>query len=143
MPEGMTEDEAVQSLAQAGLLDDQTSDYGMADEDMRKLFDLVERDVIAWRPQPGDKVGGYLRDLTDSEEGEYGTYPIITIETPNGRMVAIHCFHRTLRKAIETKLRRGTLKNGDRIAIMYVGLGEKKGTRDAPNLYRVVVGRPQ
>jgi hypothetical protein len=126
-----------------GLVKEQDLEYGTASDSLKKLFDNVIKDVHSWRPEPGDVIGGMLIDISDSTEGEFGSYVILTIETPSGRLVSVHCFHTVLRREIERKLERGTLRVGDEIAIMYVGEGEAQGSRSAANLYRVVVNRPQ
>jgi hypothetical protein len=118
-------------------------DVTASSESLSKLLDMVDKDVIAWRPEVGDVVAGTLRDISDSSENEFGSYVILMIETPTGKLVNVHCFHTVLRRDIERRLQRGTLKTGDEIAIKYIGTAEKseKG-KNAPELYRVVVNRP-
>jgi hypothetical protein len=147
MTTGMSEEEAVQSLQEHGLfgsnIADGTDEYANADEGMQKLLELVQKDVIAWRPEAGDVVGGVLRDVSESSEGDFGSYIILLIETPTGKLVQVHCFHTVLRRDIERRLQRGTLRTGDQIAIMYVGEADRAGKgKSAANLYRVVVNRP-
>ena len=96
-------------------------DKEQASEELLNLLTQVERDVEAWRPEPGDSVYGTFRDIDDSSEGDFGSYPILTIETPSGRLVSVHAFHTVLRRNIERKLNRGILKIGDEIAIQYRG----------------------
>lgn len=143
---GMSESEALDSLERAGLSSSEDSYvYANATESLRKLLTQVERDVIPWRPEPGDKVGGILVDIADSAEGEYGSYIILTIERPDARLVAVHCFHTVLRKDIEKRLQRGTLRMKDEIVIVYLGEASTSGPsgRSAANLYRVGVNRPE
>lgn len=118
-------------------------DSESASESLQKLLEMVDKDVIAWRPEAGDMVAGTLRDISDSSENEFGSYVILMIETPTGKLVNVHCFHTVLRRDIERRLQRGTLKTGDEIAIKYIGKAEKadKG-KSAAELYRVVVNRP-
>jgi len=118
-------------------------DVTQASEGLSKLLDMVDKDVIAWRPEAGDVVAGTLRDVSDSSENEFGSYVILMIETPTGKLVNVHCFHTVLRRDIERRLQRGTLKTGDEIAIKYIGTADKseKG-KNAAELYRVVVNRP-
>lgn len=119
-------------------------DYQNATEGMRNLLDQVERDVTGWRPEPGDKVWGIVRDITDSDEGDFGTHPILVIETPTGTLVGVHCFHRVLRNDVERKIARGTLVIGTEIAIQYRGIvGEGKGGKNPPEMYRVAVRNPE
>lgn len=118
-------------------------DESQATESLQTLLNRVERQAVGWRPSPGDKVGGILRDIEDSESGEFGSYPILIIETPSGRLVSVHGFHTVLRNLIERKYKRGTLRPGDEVAILYRGQeGEKTGTRDVPHMYNMVVNRP-
>lgn len=142
MTTGMSEEEAVQSLNEH-LLGDNSTEYGNAPESLQKLLDLVQKDVVAWRPEPQDYVGGILRDISESSEGDFGSYIILLIETPSGTLVQVHCFHTVLRRDIERRLQRGTLKTGDEIAILYVGeAAQAQKGKNAANLYRVVVNRP-
>jgi hypothetical protein len=139
----MSEEEAIEALQETlgGTID--AAEYGDAPESLQKLLDLVQKDVIAWRPDPGDYVAGTLRDVSESSEGDFGSYIILLIETPTGKLVQVHCFHTVLRRDIERRLQRGTLKTGDEIAIMYIGEADKAGKgKSAANLYRVVVNRP-
>jgi hypothetical protein len=135
----MSEEEAVESVQNA---------FGFKDsfgtpESIAKLIDLVKKEVVAWRPEAGDFVAGTLRDLSESAEGEFGSYLILLIETPPGALIQVHCFHTVLRRDIERRLSRGTLKVGDEIAIMYIGESDQAGKgKSAANLYRVVVNRP-
>ena len=118
-------------------------DEDYSSETMRSLFTQLDRDVVGWRPEPGDRIGGTLKDIEDSEQGEFGSYPILIIETPSGRLVGIHAFHTVLKNAIERRYKRGTLRRGDEIAILYQGqIGEKTGTRDIPHMYKIAVNRP-
>lgn len=118
-------------------------DVTSSSESLAKLLEMVDKDVIAWRPEAGDVVAGTLRDISDSSENEFGSYVILMIETPTGKLVNVHCFHTVLRRDVERRLQRGTLKTGDEIAIKYIGEAEMAGKgKSAANLYRVVVNRP-
>jgi hypothetical protein len=135
---GMSEDDAVASIEQHFSFQTPQSDS------LRDLINQVERDVIGWRPQPGDVVAGVVKDITDSNEGDFGSYVIIVVETEDKQLVGVHCFHTTLRRDIERRLQRGTLRTGDEIAIMYRGEGQSSNaSRSAPNLYRVAVRRKE
>jgi hypothetical protein len=143
----MSEEETIGALENRGLFGDNIKDgvdeYANASEGLQKLLELVQKDVIAWRPEAGDVVAGVLRDVSESSEGDFGSYIILLIETPTGKLVQVHCFHTVLRRDIERRLQRGTLKTGDEIAIMYVGESERAGKgKSAANLYHVVVNRP-
>jgi hypothetical protein len=132
---GMSEQQAVDSVGMT---------FGTQEpDDLQKLIELVQKDVIAWRPDPGDYVAGTLRDVSESSEGDFGSYIILLIEKADGTLVQVHCFHTVLRRDIERRLQRGTLKTGDQIAILYVGESDNPGKgKSAANLYRVVVNRP-
>ena len=118
-------------------------DREQANDDLLNLLNQVERDVTAWRPEAGDSVFGVFRDIDDSSEGDFGSYPILIIETPSSRLIAVHAFHTVLRRNIERKLTRGVLKIGDEIAIQYRGpVGEGKGGKNPAEMYRVAVHRP-
>lgn len=140
---GMSEQEAMDALGERGMLGPNSDEYATADDDLLKLLELVDKDVIAWRPEPGDYVAGTLRDISESSEGDYGSYIILMIETPAGKLVNVHCFHTVLRRDIDRRIQRGALRVGDQIAIKYLGKAEKadKG-KSAAELYRVVVNRP-
>jgi hypothetical protein len=126
------------SMSEESAVEQVTKAFGLND-----LIDLVNKDVEAWRPEPGDVVAGTLRDVSESSEGEYGSYIIILLETSKGSLVQVHCFHTVLRRDIERRLQRGTLKSGDQVAIKYIGESEQTGKgKSAANLYRVVVNRP-
>lgn len=119
-------------------------DKEQASEGMLNLLSQVERDVTAWRPEPGESVYGTFRDIDDSSEGEFGSYPILIIESPSGRLVSVHAFHTVLRRNIERKLERGILEIGDEIAIQYRGpSSEGKGGKNPAEMYRVAVRRPE
>lgn len=136
----MQEEEAIQSIQESfpGTVEMPT------DTDIQKLFDLVDREIIAWRPEPGDKVGGTLRDITESNEGDFGAYTILLIESPDGRLHGVHCFHKVLRGEVDRRIKRGSLQVGDQIAILYIGEADKAGTGKNPaNMYRVAVRRPE
>lgn len=115
-------------------------DYAQATDSMKELLTQVDLDVEGWRPQPGDKIFGTVKDITDSDEGDFGSYPILTILTPSGKYVNVHAFHTVLRNAVERRYRRGSLKSGTEIAIVYLGvIGEAKGSKSAPEMYRLAV----
>lgn len=113
-------------------------DRSMADKDLLNLVDQVQQDVHAWMPKDDDVVFGVLVD-TDEASSEFGDYPLITIQTPSGKLVNVHAFHTVLRNTINKKLAKGQLKVGDQIAIKYKGEGEATAGKNAPNMYRVAI----
>ena len=76
MADGMSEEEAITSLENHGFFGEgeatEDLDAGIVSESLQTLLDLVDKDVTAWRPMPGDKVGGILRDISESSPGEFG-----------------------------------------------------------------------
>ena len=118
-------------------------DREKADESILNLLDIVEKDVRGWNPEPGDKIFGVVADITDVPSRYREPYPMITIETPSGRLVGVHCFHEVLRNEVERRLKRRTLKIGDRIAIAYRGELEAKGDKNPANMYRIAIAPKQ
>ena len=85
----------------------------------------------AWKPDPGELIEGVVVEIT-TRDGEYGSYPIVTLELVDGERRAIHAFHSVLRN----ELARIAPQTGSRIAVLYKG----KVTRsDGPDFhsYRV------
>ena len=145
----MSEAAAIEKLQEHGLTD-QSENYKLsrneianASDDLLQLLDQVDKEVVGWRPSAGDKIVGTVRDITEAETGDFGEYPIITIETPNHSFVAVHAFHTILKRDVERRMLRGTLRQGDEIAIAYVGQGVAQGGKNAPEMYRVAVRRPE
>lgn len=76
-----------------------------------------------WRPVPGSEMTGTITALSGGES-EYGAYPIVTIRTPVGEEIALHCFHSVLRR----ELNRIRPKVGHGLTVKYHGAtGEGKG----------------
>lgn len=106
------------------------------------LLDQVDRDVVGWQPEAGDRLFGRVLDIQDANS-EYGSYPLIVIDSPEYKqLVGLHCFHATLRNAVEAQINRGNLVIGSSIAVSYKGLGEATKGNSAPNMYRVAVQPP-
>lgn len=135
------EDAAVEMVEQTFLGSDDL-DYSNAPEEMRAMLDQVEQEIHAWIPNPGDKVFGQVSDISESQEGDFGAYPIVLIKTPSGKFIHVHCFHTILRREIERRVSRGQLVIGDYLAIKYEGQGEAKGGKEAARIYRVAIRRP-
>ena len=76
----------------------------------------------AWRPKVGDCLIGTVVS-TDERDGEYGTYPIVTVETRDGKRLAVHAFHTVARG----ELARLRPKVGDEIGIKYHGKDAERG----------------
>jgi len=111
-------------------------------EEQQALLNRVNREVKGWRPAPGDVVLGVLVEISEAES-EFGIYPLLTIEEPDGNLVNVHAFHAVLKNNLQRKLDHGTLTEGDDIAISYRGQGPATAGRNGPYLYNVqVVHRP-
>jgi hypothetical protein len=91
--------------------------------------------AAAWRPEPGDKLIGVVADL-DERASQYDedAYPVVTVETDDGRELAFHAFHTVARN----ELAKQRPQIGDRIAIRYAGRPAGKSYE----AYRIVVERP-
>jgi hypothetical protein len=76
----------------------------------------------SWRPRPGDSVKGKVVDL-DVRDGEYGQYPLVTLDTADRGQVTIHAFHEVL----ASELARRAPKPGDVIEVSYRGQHPHKG----------------
>ena len=74
-----------------------------------------------WKPEKGEVIVGTVIDV-EFFTGEYGTYPIITVETTDGQEVNIHGFHTVLKNEIVKKRPQA----GDKIAVAYHGKKEGK-----------------
>ena len=89
-----------------------------------------------WKPVPGDTLSGRIVDIYTSGPGEYGEYPILEVANSNGEVIAVHCFHTTMKSAVE----RRQPKVGDRIGVRYEGRKTSGGFGDKGyESYRVVV----
>lgn len=123
------------------MTDEPTSTTPATDE-WGELLDQVDRDIVGWRPEAGDKIFGIVVDLSEGES-DFGTYPLIVIDSPDHEnLVGVHCFHQILKKDVLAKMARGTLVIGSRIAVSYRGEGEAASGKSAPNFYRVAVRPP-
>ena len=84
----------------------------------------MDKPARGWRPEVGDKLRGTVVDIdtATSNFGNHEDYPLLTIETEDGEMVAVHGFHHVLKG--ELAKRRPEV--GDQIAIRYHGVPEGK-----------------
>ena len=97
---------------------------------------LQQEAASGWTPEPGDTLVGVILSIKSSQQNEYGIYPIVTVQTDEDSVVAVHCFHQVLKSRLLEK----RPAPGERIAIQYVGEVEKE---DRPyHNYAVVVDRP-
>jgi hypothetical protein len=103
----------------------------------KDLLGQLDREVKVWLPEPGDQIIGQVVGVTTAES-DYGEYPLVELDTPDGAMVQVHCFHAILKSEIE----RRAPADGDRLAIRYLGRDvPKKGQSEGMARYRVVVVR--
>ena len=97
---------------------------------------LQQEAATGWNPEPGETLVGVITSIKSSNPNEYGVYPIVTLQTDDGTMVALHCFHQVLRSRLLEK----RPAPGERMAVQYLGEVEKD---DRPyHNYAVVVDRP-
>lgn len=101
------------------------------------LAQVDEAPAEGWQPEAGDKIVGVLTERTMSSEGEWGAYPILTLQHADGSRTAVHAFHTVLRNELD---RRRPMV-GDVVAIKYLGMSAGKGT-DYEG-YRVALQRNQ
>jgi hypothetical protein len=86
---------------------------------------ITEQDLEfpeAWRPKVGDYLIGKVVSL-DERDGEYGSYPIVTVSRADGTRLAFHAFHTVARG----ELARLRPKIGDEIGIKYHGKDAERG----------------
>lgn len=95
-----------------------------ADADM--LDELDQEPVIAeaWIPEnEGDTIIGIVESVS-TREGEHGDYTIVTIQTDDGELLAVHGFGMVLAGHLD----KDRPQTGDRYAIRYAGeRGSKNG----------------
>ncbi len=85
----------------------------------------------AWRPQVGDTLIGKVVELDIRTGVEFGDYPIVTVQTDDGRDLAWHCFH----AVAKAELARRRPVVGDVIGVKALGRPAGKSYES----YRVVV----
>jgi hypothetical protein len=108
---------------------------------MTSLAERLDSFPEAWRPkQPGEKLIGELTDV-DMRDSEYGEpYPILTVlDESDGVEKAWHAFHTMARNAVAKK----RPQIGERIGIVYAGVGEAQPGMNAPVRWRLLVDRPK
>lgn len=114
----------------------------MAKSDAAQTDFMSQLDVQGaegWKPNEGDTIVGTMQNITASNPGQYGIYPIVTLVTEEGELVNVHCFHQTLRNRLLEKRPR----IGEKLAIRYNGRVQGKDkNRSAYYNYSVVVDRP-
>jgi len=86
----------------------------------------------AWRPDAGQELIGRITRINDRET-EQGAYPVVTVEEPDGSLIAFHAFH----TVAKNQLTEAGAEAGDEIAIRY--LGKKEDAARPYHNYRIVV----
>lgn len=108
---------------------------------MNSLAERLDNFPEAWRPEtPGEKLIGELTDV-DLRESDYGdAYPILTVRSDeDGNEYVWHAFHQMARNAVKKK----QPQVGERVGIVYAGLGEPQPGMNAPVRWRLLVERPE
>jgi hypothetical protein len=100
---------------------------------MASVYDRLDRDAEAWKPEPGDKLVGTVVEI-DERTSDYGSYPLLIVETDDGVEHAVHAFHTVLRNELARKRPR----TGDTIGLAYRGKID-----DRYEGYRVVIVRAE
>lgn len=127
-------------------------DFDMATPEMRALLDVVDREIVGWRPAPGDKLVGILADVQQAVGKRFGNqppqpYPLVVVQTPTGRYIGVHAFHKVAKNQVTSMMDLGTMKIGYFIAVKYLGVAERDPNEPVqygpdgremsqPNLYR-------
>lgn len=134
--------ESPESLARLEADRARLAEAARASAEYEHLLSQVDRDIVGWKPEPGDKVFGRVADVMEAES-DFGQYPLIAIDSPlHEQLVGVHCFHTTLKNDVQRKIDHGTLAIGSEIAVSYRGMGEARGGNSAPHMYRVAVIPP-
>jgi hypothetical protein len=118
---------------------------------MTSLAERLDSFPEAWRPtNAGEKLIGELTDV-DLRESDYGDpYTVLTVlaedgSTQDGEMIppgtelAWHAFHTMARNAVKRK----QPQVGERVGIVYAGVGEAQPGMNAPVRWRLLVERPK
>jgi hypothetical protein len=75
------------------------------------------RAAIAWRPAQGDMIQGIIVTVLLRSGNEYGSYPIIILDTGSVPYTAVHAFHTILRNQLAAI----KASSGDNITIIDLG----------------------
>ena len=114
-------------------------------ESSASMLDRLQQEAAeGWNPTEGETIMGTVLSIKASQPNEYGVYPIVTIQTDEGKSIALHCFHQTLKERLLEK----RPAPGEKIAVQYIGTKESKNRTDPKgdpvtyHNYAVVVDRP-
>jgi len=109
-----------------------------ADTDAAMLERLQQEAAEGWNPDEGETLLGVILNIKSSQQNEYGIYPIVTVQTDEGKVVAIHCFHQVLKQRLLEK----RPAPGEKLAVQYIGEVDKGEDGRSYHNYAVVVDRP-
>lgn len=108
--------------------------------------EVLDFEPQGWRPNPGDKITGTVKDMTTGDGG-FQRYPIITLSLADGTETNIHAFHHTLKnRLVEMRPKRGHV-----LTITYLGAVDQVNKDGEPlmvngevkTLHRYTVDSPQ
>lgn len=125
---------------------DKSSDFPVKSAAMHETMQEMELQLAqdyapAWMPEEGDSILGVVASVSIGPDNGFGPYPIITILTGEGELVAVHAFHTVLKDRL-VDIRP---KVDEIIGIKYLGhvLPEEgsKGVNDY-YAYKVLINRP-
>lgn len=128
------------STEDQGFMDHDPADpfTGEIPDSLKSLLGRLDIQAEGWKPKPGDTAFGTLVDMADGES-EYGVYPLLTLEAPGGQYVNVHCFHTVLKREVERRQARGTIKIGDQVAVRYLGQIGASQKGSPSHMYRLAV----
>jgi hypothetical protein len=101
----------------------------------RTIEDRLDAVSEPWKPEVGDRLVGTVASV-DERTNEWGTYPLIVIETDNGNEITVHGSRTVLRNEF-ARLRPMV---GERIGIKYLGKIDRAGGASYEG-YKVVLDR--
>lgn len=125
---------------------DKTADFGAKTPDMQAAMAEMEYQLgldyaPAWRPEnDGDSILGVITAIAMGHS-EFGTYPIITILTADGEMLAVHGFHTILKQRL-IEIRPSV---DEILGVKYLGhVLPEDGTKNVNDYYayKVLINRP-
>lgn len=102
---------------------------------MSSLQDRLNRNPEPWKPEEGDSVLGTVLEV-NMRDGGYDEYPVVALETEDGREMEVHAFHTSLKNDV-MKLE---LRPGDEFGCRYLGK-RTSATGASYYAYRVVHSR--
>ncbi len=115
----------------------------MSDADIWDEFDTGGEGEGDWPDRfefvdVGDALAGIIARV-DKVPTKFGEVPVIDVTRDDGTTVSLMLAHTNLRRQVASA--RPT--KGDRVAIVFTGLGDAKPGKNAPYLYDVVVKRAE